>query len=161
METVTETRTCRGPCGRELPETREFYYYNPRSTTKLRGKCIECYKAERLAHQRANAEEHNAKQRKWRKENPEAFRSIKLKYRYGITLDDYKQMLSGQDGRCAICGSRETKSQHKYLYVDHCHKTGKVRGLLCYHCNSTLGYMRDNPETLRSAIAYLEQNSGA
>jgi Recombination endonuclease VII len=72
---------------------------------------------------------------------------------YGITLDDYHQMLEQQDGGCAICGALPTLRR---LDVDHCYKTGRVRGLLCWDCNVSIGRMKDDPDRLRSAVRYLE-----
>ncbi len=65
-----------------------------------------------------------------------AQRNSKLKQKYGITLDDYWRMHDGQAGLCAICGAEE--SENKVLAVDHCHGTGRVRGLLCARCNRGL-----------------------
>lgn len=76
------------------------------------------------------------------------FRSIK--YKYGLTEDDYKQLLVIQVHKCAICRSPDK------LHVDHCHRTGKVRGLLCFRCNSTLGKVEESKELLNSLINYLE-----
>lgn len=59
----------------------------------------------------------------------------RLKYKYKITLNKYNRILSDQDNRCAICQEELIKS-----CLDHCHKTNKVRGILCQHCNSGLGY---------------------
>jgi recombination endonuclease VII len=69
---------------------------------------------------------------------------------YGISLADYDLMLARQRGVCAIC-----KRSGQVLCVDHCHATGKVRGLLCSKCNSTLGFCDDDPKRLLAAIAYL------
>jgi len=72
--------------------------------------------------------------------------------RYGITIDIYDSMLKNQNGVCKICG----KKDKRLLSVDHDHKTGKVRGLLCNKCNFALGYADDNPERLRDMARYLE-----
>lgn len=72
--------------------------------------------------------------------------------KYGITPDQYKAMSEAQNHKCAICQKPETT---KHLAVDHCHKTGKVRGLLCQVCNTSIGKFRDSIELLTSAIAYL------
>ena len=84
-----------------------------------------------------------------------------LVYRYGITRNDFKAMLVNQKGVCAICKQPETQIDKrtgnvKQLAVDHCHKTGKVRGLLCVHCNHGLGKFKDNVDLLKTAIIYLE-----
>lgn len=79
-------------------------------------------------------------------------------YNYGITLDDYNRMLKTQNNRCAICNDTETgRKDIKYFNVDHCHTTGKVRGLLCHGCNSGIGNMKDDVELLEKAIAYLRE----
>lgn len=72
--------------------------------------------------------------------------------RYGITTDDYTRMFEEQDGACAICKRPPTD---KRLAIDHCHTTGKVRGLLCGPCNVSLGQFGDNPRTLLEAAKYL------
>lgn len=64
-------------------------------------------------------------------------------------------MLSAQGGTCAICKSPDPKGKGKF-HVDHCHSTGRVRGLLCHACNLALGHMHDDPVRLREAALYLE-----
>ena len=75
-----------------------------------------------------------------------------LQTKYGITSDEYASMLNEQNGVCWICGG---KSGKKRLAVDHDHKTGEVRGLLCKRCNRMLGYYRDNAESFEKAAVYL------
>lgn len=71
---------------------------------------------------------------------------------YGLTVEQHAEILKAQDGKCKICNELpKTKS----LFVDHCHKTGKVRGLLCVYCNSLLGMAKDSPTILQNAINYL------
>jgi hypothetical protein len=83
-----------------------------------------------------------------------------LRKTYGITLERYRQMFVDQDNKCAICGMdgfRICKDAKALLVVDHCHTTGKVRGLLCHNCNRGLGLFQDNSKYLRSAIEYIER----
>ena len=100
--------------------------------------------------------------RTWSKANPEKLQAIKraLTLRaYGLAPQDYASMLLSQRGACAICGTHEPGgSKGKRFAVDHCHATGKVRGLLCSPCNTGLGQLKDDPAVLRKAIAYLEAN---
>ena len=77
------------------------------------------------------------------------------KKKYGITVDQLGEMLKLQDGKCSICKI----TLDEVFYVDHCHKTGKVRGVLCQDCNMGIGRLKDDPAILRSAISYLEQSS--
>lgn len=83
-----------------------------------------------------------------------------IKKMYGITVEDYNRLLGEQRGLCAICMQPETRPNRERLCIDHCHKTGKIRGLLCQKCNSALGYMKDDPATLQRAITYLNNANG-
>lgn len=88
-------------------------------------------------------------------------RSYNLKKAYGITLEEYLKLLEMQRGLCSCCGNQETATRHgklKTLSVDHDHKSGRVRGLLCVMCNSMLGYSCDDPERLAAGIEYLREN---
>lgn len=82
---------------------------------------------------------------------------IRLKSLYGITIEEYDRLLSLQNHVCGICGKRET-TKDGYLHVDHCHRTGKVRGLLCGMCNIGIGLLGESVETLERAIRYLKGN---
>ena len=79
--------------------------------------------------------------------------------KYGLAPGDYERMLEAQGGVCAIC-KREPRSGGRKLHVDHCHRTKKVRGLLCWHCNVGLGEFGDSPERLESASLYLKDPIG-
>ena len=85
----------------------------------------------------------------------EARRKYSLSTNYGITPEQYEDMVVAQENLCYICGTPGTETVHKKLYVDHCHKTGKIRKLLCGMCNSGLGYFKDSPELLENAKKYL------
>ena len=81
-----------------------------------------------------------------------------LKRRYGITSEDYFMMLTEQNNQCVICETKECHTGRNFS-VDHDHKTGKVRGLLCAHCNVGLGNFKDNTTLLKKAIEYLDQRN--
>ncbi len=91
----------------------------------------------------------------WKKDNADKHRNGVLMRLYGITLSDYNNFLEAQDDSCAVCKTHKDNVP-KNLHVDHCHETGKVRGLLCNHCNLMLGYAFDSVDTLKNAIEYLE-----
>ena len=74
---------------------------------------------------------------------------------YGITLEQYNELLLQQNHKCAICGKDEIQLKRK-LAVDHDHKTGKIRGLLCNNCNIGLGNLQENINILKKCISYLE-----
>ena len=84
--------------------------------------------------------------------------------RHGITIEKYEEILARQNGRCAICAeppappsvdSDAAHSPASFLHIDHDHKTGAVRGLLCHHCNVGIGHLRDDVALLNEAIRYL------
>jgi len=102
-------------------------------------------------------------QREYRKSEhgQQALRNQQLKKMFGITLGIYEAILEYQGGVCAICGKAETvinsgSKKLQALAVDHCHKTGVIRGLLCSKCNNGLGYFKDSTALLQTAIKYLE-----
>ena len=77
---------------------------------------------------------------------------------YSFTFEQYEELLEKQDGKCAICESRIGNGRTSRLFVDHCHETYKVRGLLCSNCNHGLGQFKDSPKLLQRAINYLTDN---
>jgi hypothetical protein len=103
----------------------------------------------------------NAAVRDWRKRYPDKWRKIqranRLKLTYGITPEQYDEMLAQQQHRCAICLTSTPPSRNGFFSIDHDHSTGKIRGLLCDFCNRGLGLFRDSPTALRLAADYLER----
>lgn len=88
--------------------------------------------------------------------SPEEMWKNGIRRKYKITEEQYFKMLSEQNSACAICVSNRSKTKIR-LAVDHCHKTGKIRGLLCDVCNRGIGFLSENPLLLRAAAAYLER----
>jgi len=115
-----------------LERQRKYYQTHKIKIAKRHKKYNQAHKAERI---------------EWSKKyyqktgNKYVDREQYLKSRYGLTLEDYDQMIEDQDGVCAICG--RINNDGRRLYVDHNHKTGKIRALLCHHCNSKLGVLED------------------
>lgn len=106
--------------------------------------CPECKRVRYRRHKKnGGAQKFNDYRRDWQ-----------YRDRYGITLEEFNVMRERQGGRCAIC-HKPDETKKKRLHVDHCHDTGEIRGLLCGKCNVGLSNFRDDPEVLRSAIAYL------
>lgn len=100
--------------------------------------------------------------RKYRLNNIEKIRETNRKWNFskhfGMTIQDYNVMFENQGGRCAICKTHHS-SLPRALNVDHCHKTGKVRGLLCDGCNVGLGRFNDKEDVLLEAVNYLRQHT--
>lgn len=135
----------------------------------------------------ANPEAYKARSKKWREENPERYRELTRRHaeanrekvkdrsrrwyaenrdraaettrrnrlkRYDLTPEQFAEMLAGQDSRCLIC-----EQQMDPPVVDHSHRDGSVRGLLCRQCNSAIGLLQDDPAILARAIEYLTRSS--
>ena len=107
--------------------------------------------------------------KKYYSKNRSKYREHQLKYKFGMTIAEYNIMLNRQGGTCAICneenftrekGTHNNKSVPMSLAVDHNHKTGQVRGLLCNGCNTSLGKFKDDPILLEKAIQYLKETDG-
>lgn len=115
--------------------------------------CIECYRTNKAKINKCP--KYKAKQKIYRN-NTERFRI------YGLTNDEHAVMLWDQSGKCKVCKEPETATYRdtgkiKNLAIDHCHKTKKVRGLLCSKCNQAIGLMKHNSEWLRVAALYCEE----
>ena len=92
-------------------------------------------------------------------EDPDTYLLLLLKRAcrsYGITVDQYNALLKRQRQACAICRAPSLKKMNGRLYIDHCHKTGRVRGLLCDFCNKAIGFLKDDPKLFLRAHAYLK-----
>lgn len=144
----------------------KFYEGKPckkcKSTTKYVStmSCEACTRSQGHKRYYEDIEATRAKQRQYsatrRREKPLLALNAELKYKFGITLDDYNAMLEKQNGGCAICsGTNKTKK----LAVDHDHTTGKVRALLCDKCNRGIGLFDENQDRLYKVIEYLREHN--
>jgi hypothetical protein len=79
---------------------------------------------------------------------------LQMESRFGISIAEYNSILESQKGKCAICGGHQVRKSR--YDIDHNHKTGKIRGLLCSNCNRAIGLLRDNVDTILKAARYLE-----
>lgn len=95
---------------------------------------------------------------KYYKENQHKWRDNQLKVKYGITLQDYYDMLGHQNHICKICPTPHSEDKKKGLHVDHCHASGRIRGLLCGQCNTALGGFKDSVELMERAIEYIKNS---
>jgi hypothetical protein len=100
-------------------------------------------------------------QKQYREDNRKALSDRERKRKFGITPERYSEIFKTQNGLCAICKHPETATRLgkvKSLSVDHCHTTGKIRGLLCSDCNTGIGKLKENKNIFLLAIQYLESN---
>jgi hypothetical protein len=132
----------------------EYFQKDSKALSGLSSKCKECIKA-----RRAKQKEYDkAYWKKWSGRNIEKLKQrdklYNLKRKFNMGLEEYNTLLSQQEGHCATCD--KTKSSNgKSLAVDHCHVTGKIRGLLCNECNTSLGLLKESVDVLNNLICYL------
>jgi hypothetical protein len=159
---IQQDRQCTKCC--ETKPITEFYPRNERPI----GRQSQCRRCMNLGNQRrlktpeARAVR-AASMRKWRETNKAHVSNyhfaLRLKKSYGISRQEYDAFLARQNNGCAICD--QVHSETKRLCVDHCHATGKVRGLLCNSCNLGLGKLGDTIEAIERAAAYLREDISA
>ncbi|MGE7153114.1 endonuclease VII domain-containing protein [Methylorubrum rhodesianum] len=140
---MVEPRVCRS-CAQERPAS-EFRASRP--------DCRACERAACRDYHAANKPKRNARLSRWRRSNPEKAAAVdrrKRLRRYGLTEADRAQMETAQGGRCLLCGSDGP------LVIDHCHATGRVRGLLCTPCNNFLGWVEGSPGIMSRARVYFD-----
>jgi len=137
-------------------ETKDLTCFSKNLSTKdkLSCWCSPCNRqAKKISHAKHKAK-NNATSRAWKLANPEKQREITLKGLYDLTPAQWDIMFVSQNGCCAICGTHQS-ALRRALHTDHCHVTGKVRGLLCRKCNTAIGMLRDDPALTKSATDYL------
>lgn len=115
------------------------------------------------AHYHRNKDRVNKRCKDYYHNNTDKIKNTRLLSRFGITLTQYNEMLVNQNHACTICKKPETALDHRSskvrdLAVDHCHKTGKVRGLLCGKCNQLIGLSNDDASVLLEASNYLSKS---
>src|SRR5690242_1736563 len=117
----------------------------------LRPYCKPCAVEIAINWQTKNRDRHIAYRRAVRlpSDDPDTRHARHIKRLYGLSPDQYREMLEAQGHVCAICGGSDTPR----LSVDHCHQTERVRGLLCRRCNTGLGFFYDDPDLMSRAIA--------
>lgn len=123
--------------------------------------CRSCHSNNNKAWQKQNPDKVKKDKKSYYDKYPERVHNKELKHKYGITKEEYDVLLSNQNNKCKVCEQEElTKGRGgkvRKMAVDHCHKTNKIRGLLCAKCNQALGLLDDNVESLKRAIKYLEK----
>lgn len=102
-----------------------------------------------------NAEAIKAQQKEWRSKNKETIRRNNLK-RIGFTPELFDELVAYQNGLCAICDAALSDLPSKHVHADHCHTTSEPRGILCHHCNSAIGLLKEDKRLLKKAEEYLD-----
>jgi len=134
MEIVSKTcSTCK-----KLTPASDFY----KCKTNKDGLYHECKNCKKLYDKNRNLK------------NPNIRKNLNLQNRYGISIKDKQKMIENQKGKCAICNCILDNGKH--TCIDHCHKTGKIRKILCKSCNVLIGHSKENINVLKNAIQYLK-----
>lgn len=141
---------CSGGCGRQRVAGPDFF--TEKHTGRPRPRCKHCMTQDA---------------RRWNKKNPEKHKAIyqrgnhrsNLKRRFGITEEQYAELAKTHGGVCAVCEKPESRGRK--LSLDHCHKTGVIRGFLCCRCNLLIGNAADDPKILEAAARYLRNPPNA
>lgn len=145
--------------------------------------CKACKQVAQTEKRRANRDEYNAKQRekyaagvRYGRQSPDEInarrrakrasgqssayspekrRKWMLKSKYGLSVEQFEEMWDRQDGKCPSCGDALVLGTKNGAHVDHCHSTGRVRGVLCGLCNVALGYLKDDPKRIMGLHGYM------
>lgn len=123
--------------------------------------CKSCMKSSSKNWYKKNAKRRNKQTQSYYEKNKDRQKDLYLQRKFGITLDQYNEMLVAQNGVCKLCNRPERAKQKstgkvKSLAVDHCHDSNRVRGLLCYHCNHIIACLGDNEESAEKLLMYMK-----
>lgn len=145
-------KTCHSKnCKQENPQKLSNFHRSTQHKDGLKTECRNCrsdyVKKYRLIH----GDEMRQKNKEWEIKNPNKRRNSMYKGNYGITLDQYEEMVKIQEGKCLLCD----KVPKGRLCIDHCHKNGRIRGLLCRSCNGALGVLGETLESIKKVERYL------
>jgi hypothetical protein len=145
MEPLLTQKECL--CCQKIKPMAEYGYH--KTNKKFKNTCKQCNNKKAAEYRKLNRKKYLLSQS-----------NSKLKQNYGISMVEYEQKLIEQQHACAICFSTTPGQNNiKRFSVDHCHKTGKIRGLLCSNCNKGIGLLNDSVELLEAAIEYLKLHS--
>lgn len=161
-------------CGEEKDLTFEHFYRSKHTKSGYRSLCKPCVNAKNREYDRQNPKQavdralryrnksrenkdrHVSASTRWRRKNYVKHHDTRVAKQLGVPKGWLTEQLERTGGRCEICKTPHQSDEHpKFISVDHCHETGKVRGLLCGNCNAGLGQFKDKPELLAAAIEYL------
>jgi hypothetical protein len=152
---------CSRPCARRARELREYERCKDLTSKECQGcaedKAIGDYRHPWMKHCQTCMKEQRRKQYEKQGGKDYVYAQL-LSNRYGMTMEEYRERVDAQGGRCAICGDEPEGDR---LHVDHSHATGAVRDLLCRPCNHALGNAKDDPARLLAMLAYLERHTQA
>jgi hypothetical protein len=142
----------RCPTCKMVKALKDDFFTSKNSNGGYASHCKDCSRI--LSKKLSDTPEQKEKSKKRYKKNKKKLRNTFLKRKFGITLEVYNKILKEQKGVCAVCGRKE---KNKSLAVDHDHKTGKIRGLLCGRCNPALGFLQESPKLIKKILEYINK----
>lgn len=148
-------KTCT-KCKKEKPLDQYYFRNGPKGSRVPRAQCQDCTKVEDSTYRKGIGKE---VKRQWKANNVDKVKASGKRTgwkRIGIDPVLAEAYYLSHDGKCEICGLIENSG--RALAMDHCHKTGKIRGMLCQKCNIALGHFKDSPEVMLRALAYLKNS---
>lgn len=153
-------RVARKTCSRcriEYLEPEKNFYNDKRARDGYQAICRICHKKYNVERRLERPHVNRNWQRSYRKQEPRRVLATKLRREYGISLEQYDDLLAAQGGRCGACSRTEPGGVSNQWHVDHEHTTRAVRGLLCHFCNTGIGLLGDDLEGLLRAVDYLKK----
>lgn len=141
-------KPCAG-CGSPLTDKNS----HSREQTRRTGQCRPCLAKKAKDYRLKNRDNLNSQRRRYYHSVPDKWRDTFLKRKYGLSLADWERMFNAQGRKCAICEDIETPGRG--WQTDHCHTTGRVRGILCHHCNSLIGHAKESKRIMLKAVEYI------
>jgi len=138
----------------------EYYKKNPEKFKRTPEQQAEHNRRrrERYAKDKAYREKLKQQSKEYWAKFPEKKKKSRIRGQYDMSMEDFEELMALQNGACAICGHSDMSDKNIFPVVDHCHESGKVRGLLCMNCNQGLGKFKDSTSNLTAAMAYLIRN---
>lgn len=168
MRTPVEITTSCPAAGDDGHRVRSCTHCKRAYNLAYRTKHLEGLKAKNRAYYHATKERYSARTKEYRARNKEAISEANkawnkankpkqfeydLRKKFGIMPEDYARLIHSQGLECAACG--DTLAMDKKTHIDHCHATGKVRGIACHHCNTALGLVLESEHRLRALLRYV------
>jgi len=142
----------------DYPEYDKRYYEEHKEERRAYSRQWQRDNSERLREYKKQWSKNNPKKvekyrKEWYKDNSIYYKKWHIKNKYNLSYENWQMMWDNQDSKCAIC--KEPFTNPSSAFVDHNHKTGNIRGLLCFKCNFAIGFLRDDPKLTAEVIEYL------
>lgn len=156
MESNTRTSLFCRDCNKDQPISK--FNRRVRDGKRVYEACLDCQAIKQASNRKHRGDEINSRRREvWGDRHRSHQKNYMLKKAYGITLESWNEMFASQGNRCGICLTDDSKGRG--WQTDHNHATGKVRAILCHHCNSMLGHAMESEFVLQAAINYLKKHN--